>query len=119
MPLEPRGTSLLQRRDASAIGRNRAEQLHHESLQRREGPRLAVVVIAFHGLLEPRLRIRVARVARQLQHDVVERISPLTESDEIMEALEHHILVAEVLALFSVLHPIPGKGLFGIRDLAR
>ncbi|MNT77069.1 hypothetical protein D3C72_2161450 [compost metagenome] len=80
---------------------------------------MGIVVIPFHGLFEPCLRVAVARVARQLQHDVVKRISPLAERDEIMEALEDHVLVAEMLALLAVLHPVPGKGLFGIRDLAR
>ncbi|MNR21060.1 hypothetical protein D3C85_1379380 [compost metagenome] len=55
----------------------------------------------------------VSYVRGQPAHDVVDGVAPLAEGNEIVEAFEHHILVIEVRAVFAVLHPIPGEGLFG------
>lgn len=54
----------------------------------------------------------------ELEHDVVERVPPLAERHEIVEHLEHDILVGEILSVSGILDPVPGEGLLGIGCLA-
>jgi hypothetical protein len=42
----------------------------------------------------------------------------LAERHEVVEALEHDVLVIEVLAALAVLEPVPGERLFGFGGLA-
>ena len=48
----------------------------------------------------------------QLQHDVVNRVAPLAERREIVEALEDDVLLPEILALAAVLRPVINEGSF-------
>ena len=109
MPLIGRRSDFPQRRNASAVRRDGAEQLHDEALERREGFAAGIVGTAFHGLLEPGARIRIAGVVGELEHDVVHRVAPLAERHEIVEHLEHDVLVREILAVAGVLDPVVGK----------
>jgi hypothetical protein len=45
-----------------------------------------------------------------------DRVAPLAERDEIVEALEDDVLLAEMLTVPSVLQPVPCNGLLGIGD---
>jgi hypothetical protein len=54
------------------------------------------VKAALHGSVEPRPRVRIT-IPTQLQHDVVDRVSPLTEGNEVVETLEHHVFVDAIL----------------------
>src|SRR6185312_6445084 len=102
----------------SAVRRNHAEQLHDETLKRREGVAASIVRTSFHSLLEPVARIGVAGVFGELEHDVVPRVAPRAERHEIVNHLEPHVLVSETLAIARVLQPVPGEGPFWARGLA-
>ena len=105
---------ILERGDAAAVRRDRAEQLHHEQLEWRVGPAVRVVVVAAHGLLERHARVGIAAVLAEPRHDAEDRIAPLAEGDEIVEALEDHVLLAEMLAVAGVFQPVPGDRLLRI-----
>ena len=47
-----------------------------------------------------------------------DRVAPLAERNEIVEALEHDVLLGEVRAVSGVLQPIPSYGLFRVFGFA-
>ena len=109
MPLKWRNSNLLYGRYAPAIWRDCTEQLHHKTLERREGIAGCIIGIALHGLFEPGFGIGITGVLRQLQHDVVHGVAPLAQGHEVVKAFEHNISMREILSIAGVFDPVVGK----------
>src|SRR5215208_4589378 len=107
-----------ERGDASAVGRDGAEQLHHETVKRREWVVVHLVRATRHRLFKQRADARISSHRVQVFHDVVERIAPLAERKEVVEALEDDVLIPKVLPLPTVFDPVVDKRLLRIGDLA-
>src|SRR5918995_4854176 len=107
-----------ERGDASAVGRDGAEQLHHKTVKRSEWGVVHFVGATRHRLFKPRADARLSSHRVQLFHDVVERIAPLAERKEVVEALEDDVLIPKVLSLPTVFDPVVDKRLLRIGDLA-
>ena len=105
-------------RDAAAVRRDNAEQFHDKQLKRRKRRTVGVVKISAHRLLKRRPHGRIAAIFRQPRHDPENRIAPLAERDEIVEAFEYDVLLAEMTAVTGILQPVPGYGLFRVLDFA-
>ena len=94
----------------------RAENLHDVQFERGVRRIVCVVVISGHRLGEPGAHVRVAAIRGQSCHDRVHRRPPLAQRHEVVEALEHNVLLAEMLAVAGVLEPVVNKGPFWIGD---
>src|SRR4029077_3405277 len=104
-----RSPRILYRRDASAIRRYCAEQLHHDQLERGVRRAGCVIIVAVHRLCERCAHLRVAAVLAQTRHDAEDRVAPLAEGHKIMEAFENDVFIAEMLSVPGILEPIPGE----------
>jgi hypothetical protein len=112
------GAGVTDDRDAATVRRDHAEQFHDEQLQRRERRAAGPIEISAHGLLKGRPHGRIAAVFSEPRHDAENRVAPLAERDEIVEALKDDVLLAEVAAVAGILQPVPSHGLFRVFHLA-
>jgi hypothetical protein len=111
-------TRFMDSGDASSVGRDHAEQFHDEQLQWRKRRTAGVIKISAHGLSKRCPHGGIASVFCQARHDSENRIAPLAERHEIVEALKDDVLLAEMTAVSGILQPIPGHGPFGILGFA-
>ena len=116
--VEGRRPRVGDRRNAAAVRRDHAEELHHQKLERRVGRAVRIVEVAAHRLLERRAHRRVAAVFVEARHDAEDRIAPLAQRHEIVEAFEDDVPLGEMLSVACVLQPIIGDGLVGVGDPA-
>jgi hypothetical protein len=97
------------------ITRNNSMTNSSSGVKRRAAGR---VEISAHGLLKGRPHGRVAAIFGQARHDPEDRIAPLAERDEIVEAFEDDVFLAEVAAVSGILQPVPRHGLVRVFDFA-
>src|SRR6478752_1992785 len=109
---------IMDGRDAPAVWRYDAEQFHDKQFQWREGGAASAIEISAHRLLKRCSHSRVAAILGQARHDPEDRVAPLAKRYEIVEALEHDVLLRKVTTVASVLQPIPSHRLFGILGFA-
>ena len=68
--------------------------------------------------VEGRAHSGVAAVLVEARHDAEDRIAPLAERHEIVEAFEDDVLLGEIFPVARVLEPVIGDGLVGVGDPA-
>ena len=61
---------------------------------------------------KPRAR-GVAAVLIEARHDAEDRIAPLAERHEVVEAFEDDVLFCEIFSVACILEPVVGDGLVG------
>ena len=111
-----RPPGVVDRRNTSAVRCDRAEQLHHEHLERRVGRAVRGIRIPRHRLLERGANVGITAILAEARHDAEDRIAPLAERDEVMEAFKDNVLLAEMRAFPGILEPIPGDRPLRISD---
>src|SRR5215469_2000439 len=95
--------------NAPSVGRDGSEQLHHKPIQGSERTAVRFVRFILHHPLEPRSNDWIALHWPQPRHDVVDRVAPLAQCNEVVEALKDDVLLAEILSQLSVLKPVVDK----------
>ena len=73
-------------------------------------------MVAAHDLFEGRAHFGGTAVLAQSRHDTEDRVAPLAQRHEIVEALEDHVLLAEMRAVAGILKPVPNKSLLGMSN---
>ena len=90
--------------------------VHHEHLERREGRAICSIRVARHRFLERGANAGITAVLAETRHDAEDRVAPLAERDEVVEALEDDVLLAEMLTVAGIFEPIPGDRFLWIGD---
>src|SRR5437899_2920585 len=82
--------------ETARVGGNGPKQFRHQPIEGRERIVVRLVRTVRHRRLEGRPYLRITVDCSQPGYDIVECVSPLTERQKIVEALENHILSPEV-----------------------